>query len=116
MSSPTMYHASLRWLLALAAMLGTAAPMSAIPWEQAQRQGEVWFKSPDGKQVVDNVLLFQFPSGGWPKNTDLAKPLSDDDKRQLARRRDRTQKQSLEFESWDSSSGLIVLSVIFCSG
>lgn len=83
-----MYHASLRWLLALAAMLGTAAPMSAIPWEQAQRQGEVWFKSPDGKQVVDNVLLFQFPSGGWPKNTDLAKPLSDDDKRQLARRRD----------------------------
>jgi PelA/Pel-15E family pectate lyase len=33
------------------------------------------------------VLLYQFPSGGWPKNADMARPLSETDKERLANRR-----------------------------
>jgi PelA/Pel-15E family pectate lyase len=69
----------------IAAALGADA--YAITWNRAQRQGEEWFRSDEGKQVVENVLLYQFPSGGWPKNTDMARPLSDSDKKRLAERR-----------------------------
>lgn len=78
----------LRWLPALMATLGVVSIAQAITWDRAQRQDADWFHSAEGRQVVDNVLLYQFPSGGWPKNTDLAKLLSEDDKRRLVRRRD----------------------------
>jgi PelA/Pel-15E family pectate lyase len=38
--------------------------------------------------VVENVLLYQFPSGGWPKNVDMARPLNAGARKQLGRRRD----------------------------
>jgi PelA/Pel-15E family pectate lyase len=60
----------------------------AISWERAQRADGEWFRSAEGKRVVDNVLLYQFPSGGWPKNIDMAAPLSAAAKRRLAQRRE----------------------------
>src|SRR5687767_13389270 len=71
-----------------AAALLLVTPASAISWYQAQRQRADWFKTDEGRQVVENVLLYQFPSGGWPKNTDMARPLSDAAKKRLAERRD----------------------------
>jgi PelA/Pel-15E family pectate lyase len=74
-------------LITLAAM-GAIAPIAhAISWERAQRQRSEWFQSDEGKQVVDNVLRYQFPSGGWPKNTDMTAPLSESAKTRLAERR-----------------------------
>ncbi len=29
-----------------------------------------WFRSAEGRTVVDNILSFQSPAGSWPKNTD----------------------------------------------
>jgi PelA/Pel-15E family pectate lyase len=63
------------------------AGADAITWSRALRQGSEWFRSDEGRQVVDNVLLYQFPSGGWPKNVDMARPLSEADKKRLAGRR-----------------------------
>jgi PelA/Pel-15E family pectate lyase len=65
----------------------TNACVLAITWSRAQRQSEEWFRSDEGQQVVENVLLYQFPSGGWPKNIDMAEPLSEAEKRRLANRR-----------------------------
>ena len=59
----------------------------AISWNRAQSQPSEWFNTDEGRQVVENVLLYQFPSGGWPKNTDMARPLSDAAKKRLAERR-----------------------------
>ncbi|MEX2305983.1 MAG: pectate lyase [Pirellulales bacterium] len=60
----------------------------AITWEGAQRQRPDWFRSAEGARVVENVLLYQFPSGGWPKNIDMAATLSATEKRRLAKRPD----------------------------
>jgi PelA/Pel-15E family pectate lyase len=69
-----------------------ATTANAIRWERAQREGPEWFRSAEGKQVVDNVLAMQYPCGGWDKNLersmDMAEPLSDSFKRRLARRAD----------------------------
>lgn len=32
-----------------------------------------WFKSAEGKRVMDVILSFQTPSGGWSKRTDMSK-------------------------------------------
>ena len=80
------------WLLvflSLTGMLSLDASAQAIRWQQALRKGNDWFATDEGKQVVDNVLLYQHPCGGWDKNTDMAAPLSDSAKERLARRDDR---------------------------
>jgi PelA/Pel-15E family pectate lyase len=75
-------------LLSFAVAAGMSATAEAISWERAQRQDSNWFTTDEGKRVVKNVLAYQFPSGGWPKNIDMAAPLSASAKRRLARRRD----------------------------
>jgi len=37
------------------------------------KQAPDWFKSAEGKQVMDIILSFQTPSGGWSKRTDMSK-------------------------------------------
>lgn len=36
-------------------------------------QPKEWFSSAEGKRIMDNILSFQTPSGGWSKRTDMAK-------------------------------------------
>ncbi|MEM1354297.1 MAG: pectate lyase [Planctomycetota bacterium] len=33
-----------------------------------------WYSSAEARAVADSVMLYQSPQGGWPKNTDLARP------------------------------------------
>ncbi|MDO8345035.1 MAG: pectate lyase [Cellvibrio sp.] len=37
------------------------------------KQAPDWFKSTEGKRVMDVILSFQTPSGGWSKRTDMSK-------------------------------------------
>lgn len=37
------------------------------------KQPADWFKSTEGKRVMDIILSFQTPSGGWSKRTDMSK-------------------------------------------
>jgi PelA/Pel-15E family pectate lyase len=87
MSRPAKLPAVSRFAVAVAAFLSPTFAYG-ISWNQAQRQRADWFNTDEGGQVVENVLLYQFPSGGWPKNTDMARPLSAAAKKRLAERRD----------------------------
>jgi pectinesterase len=42
-----------------------------------------WFASKEAKAVAENVLLYQRNIGGWPKNIQMQKPLSDAQKKEL---------------------------------
>jgi PelA/Pel-15E family pectate lyase len=37
------------------------------------KQSSDWFKSAEGKRVMEVILSFQTPSGGWSKRTDMSK-------------------------------------------
>lgn len=37
-------------------------------------QPNEWFASDEGKRIMENILSFQTPSGGWSKRTDMAQP------------------------------------------
>jgi len=54
-----------------------------IHWWSCLGQKEQWYGTPDAARIADNLLLYQFPSGGWPKNIDMAEVLNDAAKRRL---------------------------------
>ncbi len=41
------------------------------------KQRDEWFRSADGRQILDNVLTWQNKNGGWWKAYDPTKPRSD---------------------------------------
>lgn len=43
----------------------------------AQKKPDEWYAGAEALRIADNLLLYQRSSGGWPKNIDMAKPLSD---------------------------------------
>ena len=52
---------------------------------QPQNKPDEWYASAEALRIADNVLLYQRSSGGWPKNVDMAKPLSESNKSSLLR-------------------------------
>ena len=68
-------------------MLAAAAPpsSSSVPWDQCLRQPPQWYGGADARRIADNVLLYHRDCGGWPKNVDMATPLSEQERQALAR-------------------------------
>ncbi len=46
------------------------------------------YESANVKEIADNILLYQQPNGGWPKNYDMLAILTEDQKKILAGHRD----------------------------
>ena len=67
--------------LTLCFVTGKAVAQTAqIAWGNALRQPADWYRSDEAIRIADNLLLYQRAIGGWPKNIDMAKPLSPADK------------------------------------
>ncbi|WP_044627689.1 pectate lyase [Neotamlana nanhaiensis] len=47
------------------------------------KQDKEWFASDEAQTIADNVLLYQRDIGGWPKNTQMQKLLSPEEKEKL---------------------------------
>jgi PelA/Pel-15E family pectate lyase len=60
-----------------------AQSMKSIRWWACLAQKEQWYGSAEAIRIADNVLQYQFPSGGWPKNIDMAKELDASGKERL---------------------------------
>jgi len=46
-----------------------------IHWNACLRQSQKWYSGTEAIRIADNLLLYQYPSGGWPKNIDMAEEL-----------------------------------------
>lgn len=78
-----------RSLLLLGLALALSAPLGAVEsvkWSERLPADAKWFASGKGRAVAENLLLYQYPSGGWPKNVDMARPLSPPEKAELEER------------------------------
>ena len=67
-----------RFLSSSASTLTGVASQSigTIAWADAQKKPDQWFLTIEALRIADSLLLYQRDSGGWPKNIDMAKPLS----------------------------------------
>ena len=84
-------------LLASAAVAAAQAgdkSSSSIKWRDALKQKPEWYAGAEALRVADNLLLFQREVGGWPKNIDMAAPLSEKEKAELLKLKAETGKES----------------------
>jgi PelA/Pel-15E family pectate lyase len=62
-------------ILALA-LTGAGVMPGAVRWNDIQRQPAAWYATAEARAVAASIILYQDPSGGWPKNTDMTVPPS----------------------------------------
>jgi PelA/Pel-15E family pectate lyase len=55
---------------------GIGQTQKHIRWDASLRQAPAWYATPEAIRIADNLLAYQFPSGGWPKNIDMAGELT----------------------------------------
>ena len=62
-------------LLVLALLVAAGATVgAAVHWPDISRQPAEWYADPEARAIADTILLYQTPSGGWQKNTDMTRP------------------------------------------
>lgn len=54
-------------------LFSSSAP-AAVRWSHVNDQPSEWYASDEARQIATNVIGYQAPSGGWPKNTDMTQP------------------------------------------
>ncbi len=72
---------------------GTKKPAEVISWKRCLSRGPEFYATDEAVRIADNVLLYQRDTGGWSKNVDMARVLSEQDKaklRKAKRRKDST--------------------------
>lgn len=67
-------------LAIVASACGNLPESTQVRWgDEIFRQPREWHASREARIAADSVILYQTPSGGWPKNTDLLAPPSSPD-------------------------------------
>lgn len=66
------------------------ASRAQVTWDQILRQPATWYGSAEAQRIVEAVLLYQRATGGWPKNVDMAAPLAERARADLAAERTQT--------------------------
>ena len=69
------------WVAMVVASLGIAGssapvhgfPAGRFPSGEHAARGDDWYRSDQGRQVVENVISHQSPHGSWPKNFDTSR-------------------------------------------
>ncbi|MBN2089311.1 pectate lyase [candidate division KSB1 bacterium] len=54
-------------------------------WRNLLSHDPAWYKSKEALQIAKNILIYQRASGGWPKNIELGRPLSETTRKRLAK-------------------------------
>ena len=54
-----------------------------VYWEELLNKNKEWYSSKYAVSIADNILIYQHPSGGWPKNIDYKNPITFVDKIKL---------------------------------
>lgn len=69
-------------------IFATLQKQPQISWRTALRQSADWYATEEAVRVADNVLLYQRDTGGWPKNTEMAKVLTAGERAELIENKD----------------------------
>jgi len=78
-------YAELRRAVPALSAFITPAPSAApaarpLAWSRCLDQPPAWYGSAEAVRVADQVRLYQRRTGGWPKNIDMARTLTEDER------------------------------------
>ena len=53
------------------------------------QEADAYYQTDEARRIADQVLLYQRVTGGWPKNINMSRPLSDEERAQVLRDKER---------------------------
>ena len=69
------------FVMALAVLAFAARAQSNKSLQPMRETDKAFYTTAEARRIGDQVMLYQRVTGGWPKNIDMAKPLSDDERK-----------------------------------
>ena len=90
-----IYHRLLACCLLCAMTLAASAQMSRMG-NAMRRTDDAFFRTAEARRVGDALLLYQRVTGGWPKNIDMTKPLTDAERAQLKQDKERRDDSTID--------------------
>ncbi len=88
--------------VAFLATRSAAQTQQPLDWKALPKDPAV-LATPEALAIADNLLAYQYKSGGWPKNLAMEKPLTDADRATLAAR-DESKPKSADAPTIDNGS------------
>lgn len=61
----------------------TRPDWSLVSWGNALRQEPLWYQTDSAARIADQLVLFQKINGGWEKNSDFTRMLTQDEKEKI---------------------------------
>ena len=61
-----------------------------------QETDPAFFQTAEARRIGDQILLYQRVTGGWPKNIDMAKPMSEEEKAEVKSERNRRSDSTID--------------------
>ena len=71
-------------ILAACAVMAAATACAQRRQNPMRQTRAEFFMTEEARRVGDQILLYQRTTGGWPKNTDMARPLTDEERAKVA--------------------------------
>jgi PelA/Pel-15E family pectate lyase len=62
----------------------TAPDYKSISWSEVFKQQPLWYQTDEAARIADQSILYQKENGGWEKNTDMTRMLTQAEKESLA--------------------------------
>ena len=79
-----------RWIVLLSFLFSMLPVAAQNSFKQTMRNPSADFlKTAEAQRIGDQILLYQRVTGGWPKNIDMARPLSDEERAQVEKDKQR---------------------------
>ena len=67
----------------------SAQETEELSWREVQHRSADWYTSKEAREIADNVLLYQHENGGWLKNINMARKLSEEEIKELEKEKSR---------------------------
>ena len=82
-------------LLSLSLLL-MAATVAAVGQKLPTREAPAFYRTDEARRIGEQVLLYQRATGGWPKNIDMARPLTDEERARVVLERQRRNDSTID--------------------
>lgn len=82
-----------------------------LNWEEVQHRSKEWYANEEARKIADNILLYQHDNGGWLKNINMARHLSEREMAQLEK--DKAQEIGTTIDNGATHSQLRFLARIY---
>lgn len=77
------YIVTLMLLLMISVGKMNAQKSEKLSWREVQHRSAEWYSSEEAREIADNVLLYQHENGGWLKNINMARELSEEEIKEI---------------------------------